>query len=82
MTSAVTHLHPCRSFSFSAKVATAILCVLLSGCSSPHFVKLDPLGNVDPSANPETSKRDLAECQAMGTGQVASCMRGKGYLKT
>jgi hypothetical protein len=88
----------CRGFSFSGHAATTVLCVLLIGCSSPHFVKLDASGNVDPSANPETSRRDLAECQAVearvasgtgplfgrGTGKVAlaNCMRSKGYLKT
>jgi hypothetical protein len=80
------------------KKATAFLCALLAGCSSPHFVKLDAEGRVDVSANPETLKRDLADCQiveanarreaglwfARGTARIAlaNCMRSKGYLKS
>lgn len=80
------------------KEATAVLCALLAGCSSPHFVKLDASGRVDLFSNPETLKRDLADCQpveaqarwaagllfARGTARIAlaNCMRGKGYVKT
>jgi hypothetical protein len=80
------------------KEATAVLCALLAGCSSPHFVKLDASGKVDLSTNPEALKRDLADCQVVeaharseagplfgrGTARVAldNCMRTKGYLKT
>jgi hypothetical protein len=82
-----------------SKGGTAALCVLLLvGCSSPHFVKLDAMGNVDPSVDPKAYQRDLADCQSTAThirnetGPVVgytsaksvldNCMRGKGYLKT
>jgi hypothetical protein len=80
------------------KEAAAFLCVLLAGCASPHFVKLDASGKVDLSANPETLKKDLADCQieeanarrdaglwfGRGTARVAlaNCMRIRGYSKT
>jgi hypothetical protein len=81
-----------------SKRGTAALCVLLVGCSSPHFVKLDATGNVDPSGDPKAYQRDLADCQSTAThirnetgplvgytsakSALDNCMRGKGYLKT
>jgi hypothetical protein len=79
--------------------ALAALCALLVGCSSspPHFVKLDSSGKIDPSVNPETLQRDLAECKVEEAnvrseqgavfngstvrGAFDNCMRSKGYLK-
>jgi hypothetical protein len=79
------------------QVVKAIFCVLLAGCSSPNFVKLDAMGNIDPSVNPEAYQRDLADCQSTAmhirneTGPLVgytsaksvldNCMRGKGYLR-
>jgi hypothetical protein len=79
------------------KIAIAVLCALLCGCTSPQFVKLDSSGKLDPSANPETLQRDRADCEVtamhvrtqagplfgMASAKVAldNCMRSKGYLK-
>ena len=81
------------------RVAGSMLCaVLLIGCSTPNFVKLDMSGKKDLSANNETLKRDIADCKVLeahvreegslifnpSTVRAAfdNCMRYKGYVKS
>jgi hypothetical protein len=78
--------------------AVVVSCALLFGCASPHWVKLDSAGKIEPTQNSGDLLKALDDCSVVAAATpealdrlfgsesayaaLQKCMHDKGYIKS